>query len=478
MRKKYIKRAFLVFCGIFSFMPITYSQNIQGQQVINNSDVLNEKVIKQNQEETDNGVTIKDDHYYTYYTIKEGKAYLTHVSSYATRMDGEYSYVIPDNIEYKGNRCPVVKVEKNAFHEGERISEITIGKNMEWIMEEAFQFCRLSSIVIPGNVTFIDKNALPECLKEIVLECGEEDLIWYNANLSSVKKVELDRNIIYNNGYMNGNPTFGNIASLYIGKNVTSIPKYIFSRNKDITSITLPYGIKSIGEEAFLGCGIKSLVIPSSVEIIGQGAFSNPNLESLYIEKGNAESISVGWLPFGQTLKDVFIGRSIKTTRSVYDQMDGKSSPFYGQEQLQRVTVGGDCTRLFYNEFRDCTGLLEVLLQENISVCESPFDGCKAIKKVTVLNPVPPTKNNLEPMFENEVYKNAELFVPEGSIDKYKVADGWKDFFNITATGIQTVTSDRKVCNFDISGKPVSSGHKGFTIEKCMNSGNTIKIIR
>ena len=46
-------------------------------------------------------------------------------------------------------------------------------------------------------------------------------------------------------------------------------------KDKNITSATIPDGVKYIGREAFKGCGsVTSIDIPNSVTSIGYGAFS------------------------------------------------------------------------------------------------------------------------------------------------------------------------------------------------------------
>lgn len=82
--------------------------------------------------------------------------------------------------------------------------------------------------------------------------------------------------------------------------------------------------------------------------------------------------------------------------------------------------------------------------------------------------------------FENEVYENAILYVPNTAIDAYKQADGWKEFgniigigsgvdeiggqpaFNVTVTeGGVEVMSDKAVEIFDATGVKVYSGAPG-----------------
>jgi hypothetical protein len=65
------------------------------------------------------------------------------------------------------------------------------------------------------------------------------------------------------------------IPESYNGKPVTRIAKYAFSYSRGLKSITIPDGVKSIGENAFSDCqALIDIIIPYSVNRIGRDAFS------------------------------------------------------------------------------------------------------------------------------------------------------------------------------------------------------------
>jgi hypothetical protein len=84
-----------------------------------------------------------------------------------------------------------------------------------------------------------------------------------------------------------GTATVVNIPSRIQNTPVTTIGLGAFSRNKNITSVTIPNGVTSIGQLAFYQCtALASISIPSSVTSIGDNAFYQTALTSLTIPSG------------------------------------------------------------------------------------------------------------------------------------------------------------------------------------------------
>jgi hypothetical protein len=71
------------------------------------------------------------------------------------------------------------------------------------------------------------------------------------------------------------------------------------------------------------------------------------------------------------------------------------------------------------------------------------FYGCTSLTSVTNNATTPQTIN--ANVFGGVTIKNIPLTVPSGSIDKYKAAPVWKDFFSINEqhTAIETIETDK-----------------------------------
>lgn len=82
-----------------------------------------------------------------------------------------------------------------------------------------------------------------------------------------------------------------------------------------------------------------------------------------------------------------------------------------------------------------------------------PFDACWNIKLVVCGSPTPATLDNA---FTRDVYDNALLVVPRGSLEAYKSAAGWKEFLNVAqdrdkgdTNGDETINSSDVVMVFN-----------------------------
>lgn len=71
-----------------------------------------------------------------------------------------------------------------------------------------------------------------------------------------------------------------------LGLDVTAIYARAFFQQTALKSVTIPAGVKTIGDEAFSGCGLISAAIPDTVALIGARAFQGNNFAAIAVPGG------------------------------------------------------------------------------------------------------------------------------------------------------------------------------------------------
>ena len=153
---------------------------------------------------------------------------------------------------------------------------------------------------------------------------------------------------------------------------VTKIDKDTFFHFENLSGVTLPNSLIEIGREAFYACyGLMHVVIPNNVTSIGRLAF--------YTCRG---------------LRDVTFGNSVTTI---------EASAFNLCEALTTITLPSSVT----------------------SLGDGAFNQCHDLRTVTCKATTPPTMGLA--VFGDDKWLSS-IYVPSGSVNAYKAADGWKDY--------------------------------------------------
>ena len=392
----------------------------------------------------------------------------------------------------------ITQIKRAAFRGFTSLTSVTIPNSVSSIGEYAFYDCTgLTSITIPNSVTSISYSVFQNCsgLNEVNI-----------SDLSAWCKIDFkgsSSNPVYYANSLKLNGT--EITDLVIPNDISQIKDYAFIGCSDLTSITIPNSVTSIGESTFGYTGLTSITIPNSITKIDSNTFQHcTNLTSLTIPNSVT---SIGYKAFENCagLKEVNIsdlsawckihfsdsdfsnplyyantlklnGTEITDLVIPNDITQIKDRAFIGCTSLTSVTIPNSVSSIGYKAFENCAGLTSIAIPDSVTyISDYAFDGCSNISLITVLNPEPPRCGTKHP-FD---HYNSLLVVPDESLNSYKSANCWSNFKNIKGiAGIEGVTVDaaeaEEIGRYDIHGHLLSEPTRGINIIK-MNDGSTRK---
>ncbi|MDR1348496.1 MAG: leucine-rich repeat protein, partial [Prevotellaceae bacterium] len=307
----------------------------------------------------------------------------------------------------------VTNVGNFAFSSCSNLTAVTLGKDITHIGDHAFGNCGLTSVTIPDKVISLGSGAFNACrsltsvtIPEGVTSIGDE-AFFDCAKLTAIT-VEDD------------NAYYSSIDGVLFDKAQSTL--YCYPGGKRGDSYTVAVGV-SIREKALTGCtGLKAIEVASNHADYSSG-------DGVLFTKDKKVLISY---PAGKS--------------GTYTLPDGVESigdhAFYFCPYLYSVIISNSVKSIGDYAFCNSTGLASVTIGSSVTSIErSAFYYCYDLTSVVNLNPTPQNIMATDNIYPNNVFSNVSpitLYVPAGSVDAYKTADGWKDFKAIYAIGTGT----------------------------------------
>ncbi len=328
----------------------------------------------------------------------------------------------------------VTAIKDYAFLNCSSLTSITIPEDITSIAQSAFSGCsNLKSITLPfvgaslngtsnthfgyifGANSYSSNNKyVPASLKTVVITGGIS--IGYDAfrDCQNLTSITLPGGITYI-----GNRAFEDCSSLKtvtFGENskLTSIGTDAFRRCKNLTLITIPEGVTSIGHSAFLDCiNLTSITIPASVTSIESDAFGrcnslagiyitdlaawckvslfNSSANPLYYAKKlylNGSPIFALEIPNGVTSigSYAFSGCSSITSITIPESVTSiGSSAFSGCSSITSITIPESVTSIDWGAFQNCSSITSITIPTSVtSIGSYAFSGCSSISSITI----------------------------------------------------------------------------------------------
>jgi hypothetical protein len=220
---------------------------------------------------------------------------------------------------------------------------------------------------------------------------AEVDGIYYNLNTSSqTATVTYKGSSWQENEYSDGVVIPTSFTYKSVIYTVTSIGAFAFYACRDLTSITIPNSVTSIGEFAFNCCSLSSITIPNSITSIGNSAFELNDLSSIKVEEGNSYYDSRdNCNAIIETVSNRLIQGCCNTTipNSVTCIGDGA---FSNCHNLTTITIPNGVTSIENSAFLNCHNLSSPILIPNsvVSIGSSAFYNCSKLSYISIPNSV------------------------------------------------------------------------------------------
>ena len=355
-----------------------------------------------------------------------GGAYLTVSYGYATRNDmllwpsvdkTAANIVLPEGI---------TSIPFGMFHQSGTLKSITIPDSVTKICSWAFYNCdNLTTITIPASVTNIEYDAFAECdnltityegtaeqwmsivdgnpLKAVCNDgtiyswgsCGEN----LKYHLIDTKLTVTGTGAMTNFGYISPWSDYvEQITKISLPDGLTSIGNYAFVSCSNLTNVTVPKSVTSIGEYAFHACYKLTITYEGTAEqwvsIIGNGSTKTvctdgtiyswgkcgDNLKFRLVDNkliitgyGDMQLSEQHWHYNSQQITEV----SLPDGLTSIEGSTNLGGVFYGCVNLKSINIPKSVARIGDDVFYGCSGLVSITIPGGVtSIGRSAFSGC------------------------------------------------------------------------------------------------------
>lgn len=244
-------------------------------------------------------------------------------------------------IEYTGPGGDVVipssvtTIDRRAFYLRGSLTSVTIPDSVTSIGDSAFYGCSgLTSITIPNSVTSIGNDAFLGCdsLTSVTIPSSVTSIgACAFANCEDLTSIAVEP----------GNPNYMSEDGVLFSKDKTELHSYPAGKSGDTYNI--PSGVTSIGDRAFISCGLTSVTIPFGVTRIGNDAFRNcQGLTGLAVPYG-VTTIGAGAFAFSYSLTRISIPSSVASIgQDAFETVNIILDIYYGGSwtDWERITAG------------------------------------------------------------------------------------------------------------------------------------------
>lgn len=343
--------------------------------------------------------------------VDEGNASYSSVDGVLFNKDQTTLIAYPANRADTAYKIPegVTSIGNWAFFSCWQLTDVTIPESVTSIGDYAFNWSgELNAITIAKSVTSIGRGAFSYCtgLKDVYytgsrtqwknIKIADENEPLLNATLhlnpATAASGKCGENLtwaltddgvltISGTGEMADYPNFPDvpwyddrekIMTAVIEPGVTNICSFAFFGCKNLTSVTIPEGVTSIGSYAFNACNLTSMEIPASVTAIGtldaSALGAGRNLTGYFVDEKNTAYTSVDGILFSKdgTVLVAYPQGKNDTSYSIPESVTCIASDAFGGSRLTSVTIPESVTSIRLGAFFGCNGLTSITIPKSV----------------------------------------------------------------------------------------------------------------
>ncbi|MBO5681111.1 MAG: leucine-rich repeat domain-containing protein, partial [Lentisphaeria bacterium] len=224
----------------------------------------------------------------------------------------------------------------------QHLTEVTLPKSLRYIGPGAFSSTGMSKILLPENVESVSGTSFG--LLEVTLSPENKFLIQHKDGTITTNGEE--KTLLYVPKTLQG--------TYIVPDDVTTLPYAAFYYCKNLKTIKLHNGIKSISPSVFNSCAsLRVMQLPT-------GMTSIPGSLFLYCS----------------SLKYVTIPDTVKVIGDL---------AFFGCYQLDDVQLPAGLTRIGGQAFQECASMRKIKLPDSlVLIGGQAFSGCSSLKEITI----------------------------------------------------------------------------------------------
>lgn len=178
------------------------------------------------------------------------------------------------------------------------------------------------------------------------------------------------------------------VVSVTIPEGVRTIGNYAFDQCRQLTSIQFPSSLESIGNLAFNLClSLTEITLPENLQTLGMYLFTAcDKLTAIHVDADSAYYKSVDGVLYsadGKTLAAYPVGRAGEYT--VADGVETIRTTAFAYSPVSAISLPASIRTIQNSAFQSCKQLTEISLPEGtVSIGSAAFSACSSLAKATL----------------------------------------------------------------------------------------------